>query len=372
MWATKRVTPSPAIGGGASDKPIYLRKKGQPKVAFRRIGSGDVQCSDDDIRWLHQLALEEPYEETIVRYGRWSDLDPSAIEEARALILEQNPASEVRALSDEKLVIALGGARPTPDGLKPTVLGLLLFGTWLGLRTHFPLHRIDYIRVAGTQWMEAPTYEALEIRKPLFRAVREVTQVVLDGLPKIVSFRRDSLYRVETPPVPERVLREAIVNAVCHRDYRWNSPIQVIRYSNRIEIRNAGHALISEEELGVTRSASRNPRLASALREMGLAENKGTGIRVMRREMDEIERPRPSFESSRPRHEFAVTFLLSQLFDEDQQRWLGGIEAGTGPLPRPQRLALVFARETGAVRNANLRDLAGLDTLEASKVLTGL
>ncbi len=356
----------------ASDKPIYLRRKGLPRGAFRRIGSGDVRCSDDDIRWLHQLALETPHEESVLRDGKWTDLDPEAIAEARRRILKQSPASEVKRLSDEELVVALGGGKPTADGVKPTLLGLLLFGTWLGLRTHVPLHRIDYIRVAGTQWMEAPTYEALEFRKPLFLAVEEATQVVLDSLPKIVSFREGSLYRVETSPVPERALREAIVNAVSHRDYRWNSPIQILRYSNRIEVRNAGHALVAEEELGVTRSASRNPRLAAALRKMGLAENKGTGIRVMRREMDEIERPRPSFESSRARQEFAVTFLLSHLFDEDQLRWLGQLEARSGPLARPQRLALVFARETGAVRNANLRDLAGLDTLEASKALTGL
>lgn len=148
---------------------------------------------------------------------------------------------------------------------------------------------------------------------------------------------------METPPVPERVLREAIVNAVCRRDYSMNNPIQVIRYSSRIELRNAGHALVDEEERRATRSSSRNPRLASALL-WALRRARAPAPGSCTREMNEIDRPRPSSELSRPRQEFAVTFLLSQPFDEGQQRWLGGVETRSGLLPRAQRLALVLRR----------------------------
>ncbi len=58
-------------------------------------------------------------------------------------------------------------------------------------------------------------------------------------------------------PNPPTEMERGAGNAVCHRDDRWSAPIQVIRCSDRIENRKADHALVDEEELGVTRSAYR-------------------------------------------------------------------------------------------------------------------
>ena len=57
------------------------------------------------------------------------------------------------------------------------------------------------------------------------------------------TFSSDSITRTEEALIPRFVLREAVVNAVMHRDYRQHTSVQIIRYTDRIEIRNAGRSL---------------------------------------------------------------------------------------------------------------------------------
>ncbi|MGD1922353.1 MAG: hypothetical protein ACFCAD_27755 [Pleurocapsa sp.] len=58
---------------------------------------------------------------------------------------------------------------------------------------------------------------------------------VLNDLPNRFGLAEDSIQRQDIPLIPRQVIREAIVNAVMHRDYRTRSPIQIIKYSDRLE-----------------------------------------------------------------------------------------------------------------------------------------
>jgi len=93
------------------DKPIYLRRKGLPKGAYRRIGNGDVQCSDDDVRLFHQLAIDTAYEDALAPHATMDDLDVDVIEQYRAELLKRRPDSAIRALDPRETVQALGCAR---------------------------------------------------------------------------------------------------------------------------------------------------------------------------------------------------------------------------------------------------------------------
>jgi ATP-dependent DNA helicase RecG len=160
------------------------------------------------------------------------------------------------------------------------------------------------------------------------------------------------------------VLREAIVNAVMHRSYRIHGPIQILRYSNRLEVRNPGHSLKAEEQLGEPGSQTRNPRIAAVLHEVHLAETKGSGIRAMRELMVARDLLPPTFESTRRPDQFVATFLFHHFLGESDLAWLRRLT--------PERLsdeearALVFVREMGAIDNAAYRAFNRVDTLEAS------
>jgi len=86
--------------------------------------------------------------------------------------------------------------------------------------------------------------------------------------------------------LPKDALREAIINAMIHRDYLYSSNIHLHISPDRVEIVNPGKLLFPEEDLG-KRSAQRNPLLTDMVHRLGLVEKAGSGIRRMRKSMKE-------------------------------------------------------------------------------------
>lgn len=284
----------------AAEKPVYIKAKGLDHGTFRRVGSTDQRCTEDDLRVLFRVT-SQPYEDELLTDATEDDLASSVIASYRRQLLDENPSTELRDASEQQLVQAVGGARLADGRRWLTVAGVLLFGTRLAHRRLFPQIRVDYIRVQGTRWVPDADrrYDAIEIRDPLLQAFRRSYQAVLDDLPR--SFSLEGAERRDRTRLPEQVVREALVNAICHRDYAIPSAIQIIRFQDRIEIRNPGRALVSDEQLGQPGSYPRNPRIADLFREMRLAENKGTGIEAMRRAMRDAELAPPSSSRTRAR-----------------------------------------------------------------------
>jgi ATP-dependent DNA helicase RecG len=137
-----------------------------------------------------------------------------------------------------------------------------------------------------------------------------------------------------------------------------HSLVQIIRYSNRIEILNPGYSLKDMTSLGTPGSRLRNPAIAAVLHELNWAETKGSGIRTMRRMAGEAGLPLPEFASDRQKNEFKVTLFLHHLLTEDDYAWLKAL-AGEG-LTGDEAKALIYARETGVVDNTACRHPSGL------------
>lgn len=354
-------------------KPVYLKATGLPRGAFRRIGSTDQRCTDEDLWVLRgDSRPQKGPDQSILTDARLDDFDPAALAEYRRVRSRLNASAEELGYSDDDLLEALGAVRRVDGEPRPTLAGILLFGKPMALRRMLPMVKIDYIRVPGIEWMEDPheRFQSIEIRKPLLLALPLAEASIIDELPKGFHLPEGELHSVQEPIVPRKVIREALANAVMHRSYTQHSPIQIIRYSNRIEIRNVGHSLKPVAELGIPGSRLRNPTLAAVLHDLNLAEAKGTGIRSMRRLAAEAGLTLPEFHSSRESDEFRVTLFLHNLLTEDDHAWLRSLSSE--PLDADETKVLIYARATGAVDNTACRDFSGLDTLTASRVLRRL
>lgn len=226
--------------------------------------------------------------------------------------------------------------------------------------------RADYIRVEGREWVPDPgkRYQTVEKLGPLMLAIPSLVAVVLEDIPKAFSLADDGIHRQDVPLIPRNVIREAIVNALMHRNYRQHQPVQIVRYSNRIEIRNPGYSLIPDERLGEPGSKTRNPRLATVLHDTGYAETKGTGIRAMREAMEKANLTLPLFESDRARDEFTVRLLTHHLLGPEDWQWLASFKDCN--LVDDEARALIVLREVGAIDNASYRSINHVDTLTAS------
>ena len=354
-------------------KPVYKKATGLPGGAYRRIGSSDQRCVDEDL-WVlrgESQPLHGP-DSSILSDARADDFDPTAIAAYRRERARINPQAEELDYGDEDMLEALGALRRVDGALQPTLAGIVLFGKPLALRRLLPMVRIDYIRVPGNEWVEDPEnrFQSIDIRKPLILALPLAEASIIDELPKGFRLPEGQLQSVQEPILPRKVIREALANAAMHRNYTLHSPTQIIRYSNRIEIRNVGYSLKEPAQLGMPGSRLRNPAIAAVLHDLHLAEAKGTGIRAMRRLAADAGLPLPEFHSDRQANEFKLTLFLHNLLTEEDHTWLRNYAGSTlGP---DEAKVLIYVRATGAVDNTACRDFCGSDTLAASMVLRRL
>ncbi|QOJ27796.1 MAG: putative DNA binding domain-containing protein [Ignavibacteriales bacterium] len=352
-----------------SRKPLYFKSEGLPRGAFRRIGSSDQRCTDDDLFVFYNK--EDSLDGSIIKDTGLEDISEEAVNLYRGLRTKANPYAEELQYNDTDLLKSLGCIKMEQDSWRLTYAGLLIFGKRQSLRRLLPMVRVDYIRVPGNEWISDPEnrFTTIDMRGPLIELVQRTFSAIADDLPKGFLLPEGKI-QADSIGLPSRVLREALVNAFIHRTYRENQPIQVIRYGNRLEIKNPGFSLKPEEQLGEPGSRNRNPFIAAIFHDTNLAETKGSGIRTMRNLMEQAALMPPTFESDHSNNLFTARLLLHHFLNEDDVKWLAKINHYN--LGDNQKRALIFVKEVGAIDNAAYRQLNGMDTLHASADLRGL
>ena len=341
----------------ASQKPIYFEKRGLPYGAYRRIGPSDQKCSEDDMPIFYSSA--ESFDCTLVKGSSLDDIDENAVSYYRKLREKVNPHAEELTYDDTNLLLALRACEKDRSGTYVlTYTGLIVFGKSMALRRLMPALRVDYIRVQGNRWVENPDkrFEStIDMRGAFILLVNRALNAITDDLPKGFELKDGNLQASTPIDIPNDTLREAIVNAFIHRSFRVNQPIQIIRYSNRLEITNPGYSLKSPEHLGEPGSELRNQYVSSIFHETNLAETKGSGIKTMREQMKKAKLMPPTFESNRETNQFTIRLLFHHLLGKEDIEWLSLF--AKYELNNEQRLSLIFVRELGAIDNITYRQL---------------
>ena len=352
----------------ASRKPLYFPKDGLPRGIYRRIGSSDQRCTEDDLYVFY--SREDAADSVPIDGTTLGDVDPEAVRLYKVLREKVRPDAAELVMETPELLRAIGCVdRQNPARLN--LAGVLLFGTQSVQRQIVPAVRVDYIRVPGNEWVKDPerSFISTEMRGSLIAVLYRAMDAVRSDLPNGFLLKEDDI-QAKSVGLPAGALREAIVNALMHRSYRVNRPTQIIRYDNRLEITNAGYSLKPEDELGETGSEVRNPILSDVFHDLNLAEQKGSGILRMKRMMEKAHLAIPTFESSREANKFTARLLLHHFLGEEDLKWLSRFERFS--LSDNQKKALVFLRESGAVNNSVFRQFSGEDTLHASVALREL
>ncbi|MBY0544999.1 MAG: putative DNA binding domain-containing protein [Gammaproteobacteria bacterium] len=340
---------------------------------WRRGANGDYECIERELEPILIARTGLSYEQTVFHDTHFDDLEQSAIDLYRRLRAQIKPSAEELQVDDVNMLYSLHLIKKEKNNYLPNLAGLLLLGKSLSLRRLLPAVRVDYVRLQGTEWVENPEQRfstTLDLREPLLRLITKLESAILDDMPHHFRLEEGQIQRSDQPLLPQKVIREAIVNSVMHRDYHVNQPILVARYSNRLEIKNPGYSLKPVSEMNDMGSKLRNPIIANVLYELGFAENKGSGVRTMQRLLENAGLTKPVFFSNREGNEFTATFLLHQLLNEEQLKWLQQFKQFN--LSDDEAKALVLIKEIGAIDNAALRAITGLDTLAVSQILRRL
>ncbi|MEA3451939.1 MAG: ATP-binding protein [Bacteroidota bacterium] len=158
--------------------------------------------------------------------------------------------------------------------------------------------------------------------------------------------------RVEKYEIPETVFKEAIINALVHRDYyEIGGKTHIEIYDNRVEITNPGGLVdtIKENEFG-QRSVSRNPKIFSFFQRLDLVEQVGSGIARMREKMKDENLPAPHFSL---KGIFVVTLYRPIEFNKWIESWIDKIS-------KNQMKILTEINKNNNITQAQLSDLIGI------------
>ena len=349
-------------------KPVYFKKDGLPKGAYRRIGSADLVSTEEDL-WRFYEDPDSKYDETPVKHSSFADVDERAVQRYRQMRKKVDPDAAELEYETPELLSALGcTSKENPQELN--MAGILLFGNELAIKRACARARVDYIRILGNDWHAvADQFDAVDTYAPIFLMVDKLLSIIYGELTTRHRFHRDSI-QPETEMFPVEVMREAVVNMLMHRDYRHGQYTQIIRYDNRIEICNSGCSLKPDDMLGMKGSVTRNDTIARVCHDTKLAETKGSGIDRMWRKMVEAGLSRPTMESDRTAATFTIRLLLCHFFSEETLDWLKRFAAYD--LNDNQRTALVFLREVGAIDAIAYRQLTGCSPKLVAKELSGI
>lgn len=254
----------------------------------------------------------------------------------------------------------IGLADDVNGEVRPTRAAVLLFADEPGslLAQHDTRADIRVMVYDGKQPVPGATPNlrkpAKTVRGPLVHQIDAAVRLVLDELAAGITlagsgFKAKHVY-------PERVVKEAIVNAVIHRDYRLNRDIFVRIFDDRIEVESPGllPGRITADNIARQGSKARNPLIAQNLREFPVAPNidAGEGVKMMFSEMAAAKLYPPQYRQS---SDAAVETVTVTLLNQER--------------PSAWDEVSDWIDRNGPIGNANLRDITGWDTLAASRQL---
>ncbi len=260
-----------------------------------RSGSRNHPLGGQDIRHLAATKSTGSFEQETVAGASIDDLDDEVIAE----YMEKREERTGRAWkgTKEALLRAIGALDTRGE---PTVAGILLFGR----NSHFflPQSGLVFVHFLGKEPRGPgglPGYTRREeINGPLARIIERAWQVIWEDMTKEAVVR--GLVREERTEYPKVAVREALVNAVCHRDYRIaGRKIEVRMFSDRLEIVSPGGlpGYITLDNI-LEEHYSRNPRIVNGLMQWGYIEELGLGMDRIFESLAKNGQPPPKLDST--------------------------------------------------------------------------
>jgi ATP-dependent DNA helicase RecG len=306
---------------------------------YLRDGARNAIIAARPLRELMLMRGEGTWESSSPSGSSKDDLNWKAIEEYATKLSSGEATAEELMLTRGCVV----GSRK----LKPTYAGLLLFGKQ-------PQRWIKGAEVLAARFRGGEMEDAFarqSIGGTLPEQIRKAEAFLIEHMS--VQSNMKSWQRNDEAPYPASALREAVVNAVAHRDYRlMGSQIHVFMFADRVEVKSPGKLPGHVTLKNLLRERySRNEALVQVLSDMGFIERLGYGIDRMLRVMKERNQPEPNFEETDGG--FTVTLFAKK----------GSAEKWQEALPQnaqQQRLQkmVAFLKEHGRITNRDYQEIS--------------
>lgn len=356
------------------DKPCYVKDRGVYQGSYIRTGDGDRRLSTYEVDRLREEHRQPKWDEEVVEDATVADLDERLVEGvlARQRVLRPQLATSGSA---EEVLARLRVLRRDPAGvLRPSLAGLLALGV-------FPQEFFPRLTVTFAVYPGASKATVIEGRERLLDSQSlsgPIPQLVRDSVAAVARNMRigaiiEGAFRRDVPDYPLAAVREAVTNALMHRDYSdlaKGTQVQLNMYVDRLEVLNPGglYGTVTIDTLGKPGvSSARNQRLTALLEDVPfpdggmVAENRGTGYATIEAELHRALMPPPL-----PRDEiagFSLTFFRRRLTQDEQG----------GRLARSTREAILHEVDAkGSVSSREIMRGSGLSRSAVIKQINAL
>ncbi len=264
-----------------------------------RAGDDLVGMNDERLREIHN-EVEPDFSADAHPNATMNDLDQEAIKNFRLRWAKRSINTRIETLTDEQTLVDAELA--SSDG-GITFAALLLFGKRLALGRLLP--HAEVVFEYRSNEAAGPAAERHEFREG-FLLFNDRLWDEINKRNDRKSYQ-DGFFRYDIPTFDETVIREAILNAVCHRSYRLTGSCFVRQFPQRLEVVNPGGFPfgITLENI-LEQQNPRNRRLAEALAKCGLIERSGQGMNLMFEQSIRQSKPLPDFIGS-AKHEVRLT-----------------------------------------------------------------
>lgn len=290
-----------------SARPCYYRGAGRVKGSFIRVGDADLPLTDYELYSYEAFRKHLHDDERPVERATIDLLDEEKIQEYIAKMRVDRPGFS-RLMWEQTL-----------EMLNITRNGVLTLAAVLNFcfypQGFFPQLGITAIVVPGVMIGDVDKDNARFIdNKRINGPIAEMVDSALNFCRRNMKVRtiisKNTGIRTDQTEYPIEALREAILNALIHRDYSIHTegtPVQINFFLDRVEIHSPGslYGRMRVEQLGIAKPDLRNPALAIMAETLTAAEHRYSGIPTMRNAMKEYGLPEPKFENRR--NEFVVT-----------------------------------------------------------------
>ena len=257
-------------------KPYHLKNAGRTEGTYIRIGSVNRKASPDIIAALVRSRRKISFDEEPLQELSWEELDlgnfAASFRQATGRSLDDSAYQNLGLLKEDR------------NERHPTATAVLLTDGPVKQRS-FPYAKIECARFKGTDttvFLDQATFDG-----PIHATIEPSIAFIKRNI--ALGARIGEVYRQDRWEYPLEAVREAVINAVVHRDYAIaGSDIKIAIFDDMLEITSPGPLpdTLAPEALGTGRSEIRNRVLAPIFKDLGLIEGWGTGIRRMRAELE--------------------------------------------------------------------------------------
>lgn len=339
---------------------VHQTSKGE---CFQRHDRESLPTSADSIRFEREEAISREYDRQFEDLAKVTDLDLALVTSVAREI------TKTKNISPEKFLQYIELAEFDGDGLRLRKAALLLFAKTPN-KWH-PRSRVRILKVNGTEEKSAPDYnvnEIADIDGNIFSLIENSWEALRPALSG-TRYSEDGLFRTQII-YPEHAVREALINAITHRDYSIEGRgIEIRIFDDRLEILSPGKLLskYTIEDLKELKGAheSRNAYIARVLREFGYIRELGEGIRRMFELMKSNELVEPQISS--PNKSFIVILYYKFIYTKEEKLWLSNFETLT--LSREQKTVVRLGIHGGLISPRQIFDTVGIVDTDAYREL---